>query len=54
MFMLIVDDVWHAADLRPFLHGGTSRCNRLVTTRRPGQLPDPVARRSVQVDQFSA
>jgi WD40 repeat protein len=36
--LLVVDDVWNAADLRPFLQGGT-RCARLVTTRDAGTLP---------------
>jgi len=51
--LLVIDDVWQAAHLRPFLHGGT-RCTRLVTTRRPDVLPMETLRlRSVKVDQFS-
>jgi NB-ARC domain len=52
--LLVVDDVWRAADLRPFLHGGMRSCTRLVITRRPRLLPDQAARRSVRVDQLSA
>jgi WD40 repeat protein len=36
--MLVVDDVWDAAQLRPFRFGGHS-CTRLVTTRIPDLLP---------------
>src|SRR5205823_6582911 len=36
--LLVVDDVWDAAHLKPFLHGG-KRCARLVTTRNENVLP---------------
>jgi hypothetical protein len=51
--LLVIDDVWHAADLRPFLQGGARACTRLIITRRPRLLPDSAARRSVKVDQLS-
>jgi hypothetical protein len=37
--LLVVDDVWRAAQLRPFLTGGAG-CARLVTTRVRDALPD--------------
>ena len=52
LVLLVIDDVWSAADLKPFLHGGR-RCVRLVTTRRPDVLPAAVRQRSVQVDQLT-
>lgn len=36
--LIVVDDVWHAADLEPFLAGGPG-CARLVTTRDEAVLP---------------
>jgi len=36
--LIVVDDVWRAADLKPFLRGGP-RCARLVTTRDRDSLP---------------
>jgi WD40 repeat protein len=36
--LLVVDDVWDAIHLKPFLQGGT-RCARLVTTRNQDVLP---------------
>ncbi|MGW1196570.1 NB-ARC domain-containing protein, partial [Streptomyces sp. NPDC002536] len=36
--LLVIDDVWQAAQLRPFLIGG-HRCRRLVTTRSRSVLP---------------
>jgi hypothetical protein len=36
--LLVIDDVWNAADLRPFLVGGP-RCARLITTRDSSTLP---------------
>jgi WD40 repeat protein len=36
--LLVVDDVWEDAQLRPFRFGGQS-CSRLVTTRIPDLLP---------------
>jgi hypothetical protein len=45
--LLVIDDVWNAAHLRPFLQGG-ERCARLITTRDEGTIPR-VAQR-IQVD----
>jgi hypothetical protein len=36
--LLVIDDVWRADDLRPFLHGGV-RVSRLITTRKSDVLP---------------
>ena len=36
--LLVIDDVWREAQLRPFLRGGP-HCVRLVTTRLPHVLP---------------
>jgi WD40 repeat protein len=36
--LLVIDDVWREAQLRPFLRGGPN-CARLVTTRLPHVLP---------------
>jgi WD40 repeat protein len=36
--LLVIDDVWNSAHLRPFLQGG-SRCSRLITTRNSDTLP---------------
>ena len=36
--LLVLDNVWQAADLEPFLRGGP-RCVRLVTSRRADVLP---------------
>jgi hypothetical protein len=36
--LLVIDDVWQEAQLRPFLRGGPN-CVRLVTTRLPHVLP---------------
>ncbi len=36
--LLVLDDVWNASDLMPFLQGGP-RCARLITTRDAGTLP---------------
>ncbi|MFG2236042.1 NB-ARC domain-containing protein [Streptomyces sp. NPDC048723] len=48
--LLVLDDVWEAEQLAPFLQGG-ERCVRLVTTRVPALLPPGSAR--VRVDQMS-
>ncbi|MFJ9581097.1 NB-ARC domain-containing protein [Streptomyces sp. NPDC101191] len=48
--LLVLDDVWDAEQLDPFLRGG-DRCVRLVTTRVPGALPRGTER--VRVDQMS-
>ncbi|MCI0695865.1 NB-ARC domain-containing protein [candidate division KSB1 bacterium] len=36
--LLVIDDVWNSAHLKPFLQGG-SRCSRLITTRNSDTLP---------------
>jgi hypothetical protein len=36
--LLVIDDVWDAIHLKPFLQGGT-RCARLITTRNEDVLP---------------
>ncbi|MGW6576304.1 NB-ARC domain-containing protein [Streptomyces sp. NPDC054945] len=48
--LLLLDDVWDAEQIDPFLRGG-ARCVRLVTTRVPGALPRGTER--VRVDQMS-
>jgi hypothetical protein len=48
--LLVIDDVWREAQLRPFLRGGPN-CVRLVTTRIPQALPaDHVA---IRIDQMT-
>jgi hypothetical protein len=37
--LVVIDDVWDNAHLRPFTQGGP-RCARLITTRNKGTLPD--------------
>ncbi|WP_411132975.1 NB-ARC domain-containing protein [Streptomyces sp. C10] len=44
--LLVLDDVWEAEQLAPFLYGG-SQCVRLVTTRTPAVLPPDTTRISV-------
>jgi hypothetical protein len=46
--LLVIDDVWNAAHLKPFLQGG-KRCARLITTRDEGLLP-----RTAQLIQVDA
>jgi WD40 repeat protein len=48
--LLMLDDVWDADQLDPFLRGGRD-CVRLITTRVPEALPDGAAR--VRVDQMT-
>jgi hypothetical protein len=36
--LLVIDDVWNSAHLKPFLQGG-ARCTCLITTRNRGTLP---------------
>ncbi len=45
--LLVIDDVWNAAHLRPFLQGG-KRCARLITTRNEEVLP--ITTKSIPVD----
>jgi len=49
--LLVVDDVWESAQLRPFRFGGRA-CTRLVTTRIPDLLPPGGPR--IAVDVMSA
>ena len=49
--LLVVDDVWEQAQLRPFRFGGQA-CTRLVTTRIPDLLPGSGPR--ICVDEMSA
>ncbi|WP_406356412.1 NB-ARC domain-containing protein [Streptomyces sp. NBC_00658] len=49
--LLVVDDVWQEAQLRPFRFGGRS-CTRLVTTRIPDLLPPGGP--TIAVDAMSA
>jgi len=48
--LLVVDDVWEQAQLRPFRFGGRA-CTRLVTTRIPDLLP--AGSEQVRVDAMS-
>ncbi|MFD9445586.1 NB-ARC domain-containing protein [Streptomyces sp. NPDC060006] len=48
--LLVLDDVWEAEQLDPFLAGGR-RCVRLVTTRNPTLLP--LGAQPIPVDQMS-
>ena len=47
--LLVVDDVWTAAQLQPFLAAGES-VRLLVTTRRPAVLADVADPRQIKVD----
>ncbi|MFE7030745.1 NB-ARC domain-containing protein, partial [Streptomyces sp. NPDC057621] len=47
--LLVLDDVWEAEQLDPFLTGGR-RCVRLVTTRNPTLLP---SMQRIRVDEMS-
>jgi WD40 repeat protein len=51
--LLVIDDVWRGAQLRPFLHTGR-RATRLVTTRRPDALPATARDRGVRVDELDS
>ena len=47
--LIVIDDVWHAADRKPFLQGG-KRCARLITTRNAEVLPSEALSHRVIVD----
>jgi hypothetical protein len=47
--VLVIDDVWNAAHLKPFLQGGP-HCARLITTRGSGTLPPGAQSQSIAVD----
>ncbi|WP_329392204.1 NB-ARC domain-containing protein [Streptomyces sp. NBC_01716] len=49
--LLVLDDVWDAKQLAPFLIGGGNSCVRLVTTRNPSVLPPGAV--PVTVDRMS-
>ncbi|GAB4054913.1 hypothetical protein GCM10028775_47270 [Catellatospora paridis] len=51
--LIVIDDVWRAEQLRPFLHAGR-RATRLVTTRRPDVLPPSARARGVRVDELES
>jgi NB-ARC domain len=48
--LLVLDDVWHAEQLSPFVEGGQC-CARLVTTRVPSLLAG--RGEAIQVDQMA-
>ncbi len=48
--LLVIDDVWDAEHLKPFLQGG-KRCARLVTTRNEQVLPSEAERITVDAMQ---
>jgi NB-ARC domain/TIR domain/APAF-1 helical domain len=50
--LIIVDDVWRAQDLNPFLEGGPN-CVRLVTTRIDSVLPSTALRQPVDAMRTS-
>lgn len=50
-FLLVVDDVWTAEQLEPFMMGAPA-CVRLITTRVPGLLPSGEGAVKVEVDQL--
>ena len=52
--LLVIDDVWEAEQLEPFLHGARDRCVRLVTTRNPAVLPSSMTPEDhITVDRMS-
>ena len=48
--LLVIDDVWREAQLRPFLRGGPN-CVRLVTTRLPHVFPHDITHTDVRIDE---
>jgi hypothetical protein len=44
--LIVIDDVWHAADARPFLRGGP-HCARLLTTRNSETIPGGVVEQAL-------
>ena len=48
--LIVIDDVWNAVHLKPFLQGG-NRCARIITTRNAETLPLEVA--SIKVGPMS-
>lgn len=49
--LLVIDDVWEAEQLRPFLMGAERRCVRLITTRNASVLPAHASR--ITVDRMT-
>jgi len=45
--LIVIDDVWNVAHLKPFIRGG-KRCARLITTRNVAALP-PKTEKSIEV-----
>ena len=52
--LLVVDDVWDAEALAPFLQGGVDTCTRLITTRRMSVLESALRQEPLRVDQMTA
>src|SRR5271165_4565926 len=48
--LLVIDDVWQKAHLKPFLAGGKQTCARLITTRRSDIVMDA---RRIRVDEMA-
>ena len=48
--LMVIDDVWNAAHLKPFLQGG-SQCARLITTRNLDTLPSNAKKINVDAMQ---
>jgi hypothetical protein len=51
--LMVIDDVWREAQLRPFLRGGPN-CVRLVATRLPHVFPDDILHTEVRIDEMGA
>jgi WD40 repeat protein len=51
--LLVLDDVWHTPDLKPFLQGGM-HCARLITTRNEGVIPANVPYNAINVDAMTS
>ncbi|MBC7813078.1 MAG: TIR domain-containing protein, partial [Burkholderiales bacterium] len=45
--LMVIDDVWNAAHMRPFMQGGP-RCARLITTRNDASLPNHAHRIEIE------
>jgi WD40 repeat protein len=48
--LIVIDDVWNVAHIKPFMQGG-SRCARLITTRNIDTLPSKAKQVSVDAMQ---
>jgi hypothetical protein len=49
--LIVIDDVWNTAHLRPFLRGG-ERCARLITTRKV-EIAQDAAAQPIHVDEMT-